>query len=104
MICPFTSALNFTPTSTEPVSGSLGFTGVADDGQIVHALQLAAAAGVTGFDAADAGPVPTALVADTVNVYAVPLVSPVTFAVVAGGLPVTVVGVCAVVPTYGVTV
>ena len=60
--------------------------------------------GVTEFDAADAGPVPTALVADTLNVYAVPFVSPVTFAVVAGGFPVTVVGVCAVVPTYGVTV
>ena len=62
------------------------------------------AVGVTEFDAADAGPVPTALVADTLNVYAVPFVSPVTFAVVAGGFPVTVVGVCAVVPTYGVTV
>ena len=59
---------------------------------------------MTELEAAEAGPVPTALVADTVNVYAVPLVSPVTVAVVAGGLPATVVGVCAVVPTYGVTV
>ena len=33
-------------------------------------------AGVTAADAADAGPVPTALVAVTVNVYAVPLASP----------------------------
>ena len=33
-----------------------------------------------------------------------PFVSPLTVAVVAGGLPVTVVGVCAVVPMYGVTV
>ena len=33
-------------------------------------------AGVTLFDAADAGPVPTALVAFTVNVYAVPFDSP----------------------------
>ncbi|MBK6602781.1 MAG: hypothetical protein IPG28_14835 [Betaproteobacteria bacterium] len=33
-------------------------------------------AGVTAADAADAGPVPTALVAVTVNVYAVPLVRP----------------------------
>ena len=35
-------------------------------------------AGVTLFDAADAAPVPTAFVAVTVNVYAVPLVRPVT--------------------------
>ncbi len=33
---------------------------------------------VTEFDAADAGPVPTALVAVTVKVYAVPLVRPET--------------------------
>ena len=33
-----------------------------------------------------------------------PLVSPVTVAEVAGGLPVTVTGVCAVEPMYGVTV
>jgi hypothetical protein len=32
--------------------------------------------GVMLFDATDAGPVPTALVAVTVNVYAVPLVRP----------------------------
>jgi hypothetical protein len=35
-------------------------------------------AGVTLFDGADAGPVPTALAAVTVKVYGVPLVSPVT--------------------------
>ncbi|HET7549055.1 MAG TPA: hypothetical protein VFJ86_14890 [Usitatibacter sp.] len=35
-------------------------------------------AGVTLFDAADAGPVPTAFVAVTVKVYAVPFVSPLT--------------------------
>ena len=34
--------------------------------------------GVTGFDAADAIPVPIALVAFTMHVTAVPLVSPVT--------------------------
>jgi hypothetical protein len=39
--------------------------------------------GVTEFDAADAGPLPTELVAVTVKVYAVPLVSPVTVALVA---------------------
>ena len=62
------------------------------------------AAGVTVADGADAGPVPTALVAVTVNVYAVPSVSPVTVAVVAGGVPVTVLDAWAVLPTYGVTV
>ena len=36
------------------------------------------ATGVTGGDGADAGPVPCALVAVTVNVYGVPLVRPVT--------------------------
>jgi hypothetical protein len=41
------------------------------------------AAGVTLFDAADAGPVPAALLAVTVNVYAVPSVRPAT----TSGLP-----------------
>jgi hypothetical protein len=63
-----------------------------------------AAPGVTGLDAAEAGLVPTEFVAFTVKVYAVPFVSPVTVAVAAGGLPVTVVAGCAVVPMYGVTV
>ena len=62
------------------------------------------AAGVTAVDGLDSGPVPTAFVALTVNVYAVPFVSPVTVALVAGGDPVTVVGVCAVDPIYGVIV
>ena len=57
---------------------------------------------MTALDSADAGPAPLALTASTVNLYVVPLVSPVTVFVVAGGEPVTVVGVCAVVPTYGV--
>ncbi len=43
--------------------------------------------GVAGGDAADAGPVPMALVAVTVKVYAVPLVRPVT---VHDGVPVVV--------------
>jgi hypothetical protein len=60
--------------------------------------------GVTEFDGVDSGPVPTLLVADTVKVYAVPLVKPVTAALVEGGLPVTAVGAWAVVPMYGVTV
>ena len=60
--------------------------------------------GVTGLEAVEAGPVPSALVALTVNVYVVQLVSPVTVVVVAGGLPVSTIGPCAVVPMYGVTV
>ena len=39
---------------------------------------VAAAAGVTLFEAEDAALVPTALVAVTVNVYAVPFMRPVT--------------------------
>jgi hypothetical protein len=77
--------------------------GTAVDGQIVHAEQPAAT-GVTELEAAEAGPVPTALVAATVNVYAVPFVSPETVTVVAGGLPLTVVVACALDPTNGVTV
>jgi hypothetical protein len=46
--------------------------------------------GVTEFDAAETALVPTAFVAVTLNVYAVPLVSPVTVVLVAGGLPLTV--------------
>jgi hypothetical protein len=68
VIDPFTSALNFTPSSTDPVSLELGLAGVAEDAQIVHAAHPPAAVGVTAFDAAEAGPVPTALVADTLNV------------------------------------
>ncbi|BAS11711.1 hypothetical protein AHiyo8_00140 [Arthrobacter sp. Hiyo8] len=64
---------------------------------------VAVAVGVTGADADDAGDVPIAFVAVTVNVYAVPLASPVTVAVVAGGFPVTVTGARAVVPACGVT-
>ena len=39
---------------------------------------VAPVVGVTLFEAAEAGPVPMALIATTVNVYAVPLVRPVT--------------------------
>ena len=60
--------------------------------------------GVTAFDAADAGPVPTPFVAVTLNVYAVPFVNPVTVVEVAGGAPVIVVGACATAPMNGVTV
>jgi hypothetical protein len=49
------------------VSATAGFAGVAEEGQMVQAVQLVAE-GVTEFEDAEAGPVPTALVADTVNV------------------------------------
>ena len=42
------------------------------------------ACGVTGVEAAEAGPVPTELAAVTVKLYAVPLVRPVTVQVTAG--------------------
>jgi hypothetical protein len=67
VILPLTSALNFTPSVTAPVSEALGVVGVADDAQIVHALH-AEVVGVTALDGAEAGPVPMALVAVTVKV------------------------------------
>ena len=59
---------------------------------------------MTALEADDAGPGPIVLVAVTVNVYACPLVRAVTVAVVAGGVPVTVVGACATPDRYGVIV
>ena len=59
---------------------------------------------MTAFDAADGALLPPPFVAITVNVYVVPFVRPVTIVFVAGGLPVIVIGACAVEPTYGVTV
>lgn len=64
----------------------------------VGAAGAVGALGVTEFDGADGDPVPIKFVAATVNVYTVPLVSPATVTVVAGGVPVTVVDGCAVVP------
>jgi hypothetical protein len=60
--------------------------------------------GVTAFEAADTPPDPFALDACTVNVYEVPCVSPRIVTLVPGGEPVTVVGVWAAPPMYGVTV
>jgi hypothetical protein len=60
------------------------------------------ARGVTALEATDAGPWPTAFVADTVNVYVVPFVSPPTVVDVVD--PETETGVPAVVPTNGLTV
>ena len=54
---------------------------------------------MTEFDGADDGPVPTELVADTVNVYAVPGVRLLTLALVTGGALLTTTGVWAAEPT-----
>src|SRR5438067_322195 len=102
VMTPLRSALNLTPSSVDAGSPSSGLVGVAAAAQIEHALQLTDE-GVVALDATEAAPVPTAFVVDAVKVYAVPLVSPATVADVAGGLPVTVVGVRAVDPAYGVT-
>src|SRR5690242_15861901 len=96
--CPSTSELNRTPSSTELGSFALGLAGTAEDGQMVHAEQATDGLGVTGFDAADAGPVPPALVAVTWKVYAVPVVRQSRVVLVAGGVPVCVVAPWAVVP------
>ena len=92
---PFAGADQLTVAAPSPatVVGAAGAPGA-----------VAGAVGVTALDAAEDGPVPTALVAATVKVYAVPLLKPLTVVVVAGGLPVTVTGDKAVAPTNGVTV
>jgi hypothetical protein len=59
---------------------------------------------MTAVDAAEGGPVPPPLEADTTNVYAVPAVSPDDVVLVAGGEPLTVWGVCATPLIRGVTV
>ncbi len=57
-------------------------------------------AGVTAAEGDESGPVPTAVTAATVKVYAVPLVRPVTVKLVAAVVVCT--AVWAVVPMYGV--
>jgi hypothetical protein len=64
-------------TSAEPLPATTALTAVGAPG---------APTGVTWFEGAEAGPVPTAFVARTVNVYAVPSVRP----VIVIGLPVPV--------------
>ena len=56
---------------------------------------------MTAADGAESAPVPTALIAATLNVYVVPFVSPVTVYIVEV-LPVRI-GVWAFAPMYGVT-
>jgi hypothetical protein len=86
--------VKFTPSSTPEVSPESTVAGVAKS--------KIASSGVTAPEAAEAGLVPFAFVAVTVNVYAVPFVRPVTAVDVAGA--VTWTDFCAVAPTYVVTV
>jgi len=73
-----------------PVAG-VAVTAVGADG-VVRTV------GVTELEGVETGPEPFALEASTVNVYAVPGVRPLIVTPVAGGLPVTAVGVCGVWP------
>src|SRR5674476_1216717 len=75
----------------------------------LNRVTAATVAGVTALDTTENGPVPTAFVARTWNVYAVPLVSPVTVRLVAPaaagrraptGRPVSTLTTC---PEYPVT-
>ena len=95
--CPLTSDVNFVPSSVELVSPWSGVLGTVEADQIVHGVHEMPC-GVTGLEAVDSGLVPIAFVAETVNVYAVPLVRPETVVAEAGGLPVTLTAVCAVAP------
>src|SRR5436190_1479673 len=104
VMSPLTSERNFTPSSTERLSAMFGFVGVAVEAQMVHAVQPVGAVGVTELEAAESGPVPTALVAETLNVYERKSVGQGNGRVLAGGLPVSVVGVWAVGLMYGVAV
>ena len=74
--------------SVAPTLGELFLK--ADPAICTKEMDDAAATGVTAFDAADSALLPTALVACTVNVYAVPLVRPVTTALVVDAPVVTV--------------
>src|SRR3954447_255700 len=69
-----------------------------------HGHAGAVAVGVATFDAIESALEPAAFEARTTKVYVVPLVRPLTNVVVAGGVPFTVLAVCGVAPTYGVTV
>src|SRR4051812_49961222 len=91
---PSTSDLNFTPRAIALESPPSAVAGAAKSNSVAR--------GTTASEALDSGPVATAFVALTVNVYGEPFVSPGTVAVVADAPAVT--GVCAVAPMYGVIV
>src|SRR5260370_27349648 len=98
---PAVSGLKATPSTTDAVSPESTVGGMALP-KMVHGHAGGEASGVTGFDGADAGPVPMALVAATRNVYVVPFVRPVTVADT--DEPGAVIDGLAVDPMYGVTV
>jgi hypothetical protein len=95
------SVVKAIPRLTDEPSPESTVLGVWDP-KMLHG-QASEDSGVAELEAADANPVPTALVADTSKVYVVPLVSPLSVVEVAGGDPLTVTGVPAVEPTNGVT-
>ena len=86
------------PSSTLAPASPLSGTAGAVAANNVHGHAGSPTLGIAGLDAAEFELVPTLFVADTTNVYEVPLVSPVTLAVVAGGEPETVVEACAAPP------
>jgi hypothetical protein len=98
VIDPLVSAVNFTPSSAEELSPE---STSADEGAEKSKI---VSSGVTAGLADDAGPDPIPFVAVTVKVYDVPLLSPVTTAEVADGLPTTTGDPAAVPPAYGVIV
>ena len=63
---------------------------IADTAVGAPGAPMTGAAGVTLFEAAEAGPLPATLAALTVNVYAVPLVRPLTVVLVVVAGTVTV--------------
>lgn len=85
-------------TRAPPVAGAVAVTPVG----AVGAVAGGGAVGVTGLDGGEICPSPPAFDACTVKVYVWPAVRPEIVVVVAGGVPVTVVAFCAVVPMKGV--
>jgi len=105
-VVPMNGVIVYEEIPLPPFAGAVHVT-VAEALPAVAVTPVGAAgtvAGVTAAEAVDVAPVPTAFVAVTRNVYAVPFVSPVIVVVVTGGFPVIVVAVCAVVPMNGVIV
>lgn len=70
------------PPVTTALSKSAPVNARLFDDAAVEAVFALAAVGVTDWRAAEGGPAPAELIAATVNVYGVPLVSPVTVYVV----------------------
>src|SRR5206468_1266529 len=101
---PPVSDVKAAPSVTDPPSPESTVARVEEGSKIVHGQVARATVGVTGLEAVDWGPWPTALDAATRKVYVVPLVRPRTRADVPGGEPVTVVAGWAVEPMNGVMV